>query len=194
MDQRIFHGKLTTDELARTLVGEFNRGNLRAQQLGSGKQVTVQIGTRDMPSAGGRTALTVNLLQVEDGISVQVGQQSWLGVAASLGKTAFGAFRNPFNLIGRLDDLASDIESLQLSEQVWQVIRRATRAAGVTHELSDRLKRMTCEYCKTANEITADRCIACGAPLGGAQPRTCLNCGFVVTSRESVCPNCQKPL
>ncbi len=47
---------------------------------------------------------------------VELGQQAWLGVAASLGQTAFSVFRNPFSLIGRLDDLAQDIESMQLSE------------------------------------------------------------------------------
>src|SRR5512140_2271664 len=107
---RIFHGSLTPDDIARALMAKFNRGNLHAQQLGSGNKVVVQIGTSQMSRSGGDTALSVTLLKAEDGVSVQIGQQAWLGVAASLGQTALAALQNPFNLIGRLDDLAQDIQ------------------------------------------------------------------------------------
>jgi predicted amidophosphoribosyltransferase len=53
---------------------------------------------------------------------------------------------------------------------------------------------MVCEYCLTANPVGEPSCIACGAPLGEAQPRTCLNCGFVVRMNESICPNCKQPI
>jgi len=52
---------------------------------------------------------------VEDGVSVQIGQQAWLGVAADLGISALNALRNPVSLINRLDGIAQDIENLQLS-------------------------------------------------------------------------------
>lgn len=194
MEQRIFHGNLTTEEVAQALLSEFNRGNLRVQKLGSGKQTVVQVATSPTTNSGGQTALSITLQQLDDGISVQVGQQSWLGVAASLGVTAFSALRNPFNLLGRLDDLAQDLESLQLSERVWQVIGALARQRGASQELSLRLKRMVCEYCNVANEVGEGRCIACGAPLGNVQPRTCLNCGFVVYANEKTCPNCKESL
>jgi len=123
-----------------------------------------------------------------------VGQQAWFGVAASLGQTAFTVLRNPFSLLGRLDDLAQDIESMQLTERVWKVIDRAIVALGASHELSDRLARITCEFCGTANPVGEGNCIACGAPMGTAQPCTCPNCGFVVGSEESACPNCHRKL
>jgi RNA polymerase subunit RPABC4/transcription elongation factor Spt4 len=194
MEPRIFHGNLTPNEVAQALVARFNHGNLRAQQLGNGNQVVVQVASTAQPASGGQTALTITLKAVEDGLAVQIGQQAWWGVAASLGTTALSAWRNPWSLLQRLDDLAQDIENLQLSEQVWSEIESQARAAGASFELSERLRRMVCEYCNTANPVGEDRCIACGAPLGSVQPRTCKNCGFVVRAEESVCPNCGKVL
>ena len=190
MEPRIFHGEITTQYLASHLLSQFNRGNFRAQQVGGGDLVAVQIMTRDVPSSGGETALTVNLQKVEDGVSVQIGKQAWLGVAASLGVTAFTALRNPLALLSRLDDLAQDIENLQLSEQVWRAIEAAAQAANASFELSERLRRLVCEYCLSANPVGEPNCIACGAPLGIAQPQTCTNCGFVVKYSEMNCPNC----
>lgn len=190
MEQRIFHGNLTPKALANALQGEFNRGDLRTQQIGTPQKIMVQIATRDQPLAGGQTALTVSIESVEDGVAVSVGQQAWLGVAASLGKTALSAWRNPWHLLERLDDLAQDIENLQLSEKVWQTIETTTRNLGATHELSDRLRRMVCEYCLVANPVGEANCLACGAPLGMVQPDTCRNCGFVIKMGESICPNC----
>jgi len=194
MEQRVFHGNLTPTDVSQALMAEFNRGNLRTQLLGESDNLIVQIATRSGAMSGGQTALTVNIQKVEDGVMVQIGQQQWLGVAASLGTTAFAVLRNPFNLLGRLDDLAQDIESLQLTEKVWQVIAGVIRAAGAGTQLSERLSRLTCEYCGTANPVGEPSCIACGAPLGEAQPTTCVRCGFVVTREETVCPNCRARL
>jgi hypothetical protein len=190
MERRIFHGILSPTDIAQALLAEFNQGNIRAQVLGKSDKLAVQIGTRPGAMSGGQTALTVTIQKVEDGVMVELGQQAWLGVAASLGQTAFSLFRNPFTLIGRLDDLAQDIESLQLSENVWGVIARTAASAGASHQLSDRMSRLTCEYCGTANPFGEPACIACGAPLGEAHPGTCPNCGFVVSKEESTCPNC----
>lgn len=194
MNQRIFHGNITPDSLARVLIAEFNQGNLRAQQLGQGKQVIVQVGTDRRRRAGGETALSITLQQHKDGVAVSVGEQSWLGVAASLGQTAFSAIRNPFYLLGRLDSLAQDIESIQLTDRIWNVIEQYARNVGATQELSARFRRMACEYCGVANEVGEKRCIACGAPLGNVQPRTCKNCGFIIRAGETICPNCRAPL
>src|SRR5512147_2903517 len=106
MQPRIFHGDLSPDELARALIAEFNHGNLQARQIGSGDKVAVQIASDQQPVSGGQTALTVSLQKVEDGVSVLIGKQAWLGVAASLGWTALTAWRNPWTLLNRLDDLA----------------------------------------------------------------------------------------
>ena len=194
MDQRIYHGNLNPADLAQSLMAEFNRGNLRAQIVGQSDNLAVQIGTRIGAASGGPTALTVTLQKAPDGILIQVGQQEWFGTAASLGRTTMAALLNPWTLLNRLDDIAQDVENLQLSEHVWQVLDQAARAIGTGYQLTDRLSRLTCEYCGTANPIGEAACIACGAPLGNSQPGTCPNCGFVVKPHELQCPNCGKAL
>jgi RNase P subunit RPR2 len=194
MEQRIFHGKITPSDLAQALVAEFNRGELRAQQLGDRELTAVQVASRDRPSAGGKTALTITLRQVEDGVAVEIGQQAWYGVAASLGQTLLQAVINPWNLIHRLDDLAQDVENLQLAERAWDILENTANAQGATFELSERLRRLVCEYCHAANPVGEATCVACGAPLGKVQPRTCRNCGFVVRASDTICPNCKQRL
>jgi hypothetical protein len=194
MEQRIYHGNLTPSDISENLISHFNRGNLRAQQLGNSDRLIVQIGTRPGAMAGGDTTVSVILQKVEDGVAVQLGQQAWLGIAASLGTTALSAIRNPFNLLGRLDDLAQDIQNLQINEQVWQAIDEVANAAGASQELSNRLRRTVCPYCRTANPVGEPNCIACGAPLGDVQPHTCPHCGFVINNSEMICPNCKRPL
>lgn len=197
MDRRIFHGDITPTDIARAITAEFNHGNLQTQVVGTKDKLAVQIATRSGSRSGGQTAMTVNVQAVEDGIMVEVGQQALLGVAASLGETAFSALsalRNPFHLLSRLDDLAQDLESIQLSESVWRVIDRAVVNQGASLKLSERLSRITCVYCRTANPVGEGNCIACGAPLGEAQPTTCAKCGFAVSVQEQVCPNCHQKL
>lgn len=194
MERKIFHGNIKPVDIAQALLAEFNQGNMRAQILGQSDKMVVQLGTRPDAMSGGQTAMTVTIQTLEEGIMVELGQQAWLGVAASLGTTALAAIRNPFSLLGRLDDIAQDIENLQISERVWAVISKAARAAGASAELSENLKRTTCEYCHVANPVGQPSCSACGAPLGNVQPTTCRHCGFVVRPNEKTCPNCKKPI
>jgi hypothetical protein len=194
MDQRIYHGKLTPRDIAQALMGEFNRGNLRAQVFGNEKDLVVQIVTKELLQSGGQTAMSVTLKQVEDGVAISIGKQAWLGVAASLGQTLFSAWHNPWNLLSRLDDLAQDIQSMQLSDDIIEVIEKTARSVNATFELSERLRRLTCEYCGAANAVGAPNCIACGAPMGKSQPHTCPQCGFVIKANESRCPNCGRQL
>ena len=192
--RKIFHGLIKPIDFSRVLIAEFNHNNLIAQQLGSGNEIVVQITTPNNRRSGGQTALTVTLEKVTDGVAVEVGKQSWLGIAASLGTTALLALRNPFTLLNRLDDVAQDIESLQINDRIWEVVENVAFTAGATFELSERLRRLVCKYCDTANPVGEPSCIACGAPLGKSQPRTCSNCGYVINNHETHCPNCNQPI
>ena len=194
MQRRIFHGNIKPNDIAYALMAEFNRGNLLTQVVGNKDKMAVQIATRMGTTSGGQTALTISLQAVEDGILVELGQQAWLGVAASLGHTALSALRNPFSLLGRLDDLAQDIESIQLNEKTWQVIESAVTALGASYALSEKLSRISCAYCGSANPLGEASCLACGAPLGEVHPTTCRTCGFVVSGEETICPNCNAKL
>lgn len=190
MKTKIYHGRLHTEDVAKALASFFNRGPLTTNYTSNGTKAFVQIATQQQRRSGGATSLGVSLNQVGDRLEVQVGTQSLLGVAASLGKSAWLALRNPLNLLGRIDDIAQDIEHLELDDQVWHVIDQLASNADASHDLTDRLKRLTCDYCEVANPVGEGRCIACGAPLGDAQPSTCANCGYAVYANDRVCPNC----
>jgi RNA polymerase subunit RPABC4/transcription elongation factor Spt4 len=192
MEQRVFHGDITPTAIAQALMAEFGQGNLRAQTLGQGDHLTVQVATSQMSRSGGQTAVAIDIQKIEDGVMVQIGQQQWLGVAASLGQTAIAALLNPLNLLGRLDDIAQDVQNLQLNEKVWQVVEREVQASGSSRQLSERLTRLTCTYCGAANPVGEPTCLACGAPLGNVQPKACAQCGYVLTHAEKFCPNCGK--
>lgn len=194
MDQRIFHGRFKNFDLAKAIIAQFHRGSYHVQQVGSGDTIAVQIATSPYSQSGGKTALSVVMQNVEDGVSVQIGQQAWLGVAASLGVSALAAWRNPLSLLNRLDDIAQDIENIDLTTDLWAAIEATARSLGSGYELSDRLKKYVCDYCNTPNPPGQAKCIGCGAPLGDIQPMTCKNCGYVVTPIDAVCPNCKKPL
>lgn len=189
-DTRIYHGNLKPSDFARDIIAYFNRGSYVVQQIGRDPKIAVQIATHQAARSGGQTALTITFHQVEDGISVQVGKQAFLGIAASLGYTAIRAIRNPLSLLGRIDDIAQDIESMQLVEEIWEITEQTARQHGVGKALSERLQRNICPYCNTANLVGEGRCIACGAPLGDIQPRACMNCGFVIRNLDRECPNC----
>jgi RNA polymerase subunit RPABC4/transcription elongation factor Spt4 len=194
MEQRTFHGDLSPDDLARALVARFSSGDFLARQIGQGDNLVVQVGTPALRRSGGPTAITIHLSRVEDGVHVRLGQQDWLGTAASLGQTALMALLRPQSLLSRLDDVAQDVFSLQLADRVWETIERTAQGLGASYQISERLRRLTCAYCSTANPVGSPHCAACGAPLGFQQPVACPNCGFVSEAGTQICPECGRPL
>ena len=194
MEQRIYYGNIRPIDIANQLVSEFNSGNLQTQLIGKKDDLTVQISTKQLAKSGGQTALSVNIKQIVDGVMIQLGQQQWLGVAASLGQSAIATLINPLNLLGRLDDIAQDIVNLQITDKVWHTIDRVIAQAGASTKLSEKLSILLCEYCHTGNELGVSSCIACGAPLGASHPTTCSKCGWVINKNEKVCPNCNEPI
>ncbi len=194
MDKKFFHGALTSEMVSQALLGEFNQGNLHSQVLGEKGNLIVQIASSQWSNSGGKTALTVSIQQIEDGVSVQLGEQQWLGIAASLGQSAIATILNPINILGRLDDIAQDVSNINLPEKVWQVISNVAKSVNAGQELSERLSRLTCSFCGVANPVGEPTCIACGAPLGKEQPNSCSHCGFAITPGEKFCPNCGQKL
>lgn len=189
-NQRTYHGEIEPDKMADVIVAAFNQGNMRAQQVGHGEKVMVQIAIRDQAQSGGKAALTVTIQKVEDGVSVAIGQHEWFGAAASIGQTALQTFLNPWNIINRLDDLAQDITSLTLADKVWEAVEKFARAAKVTKTISKRLQSVSCPYCGTANKVAEGNCENCGAPLGEFQPMSCPKCGNVMPPKSKFCANC----
>jgi hypothetical protein len=194
MEQRIFHGQFTSEDLSECLVTHFNRGNLVVQELKNGDDLSVQIKTKERRSSGGETALGISFQKVEDGILVQIGQQTWAGIASNLGVSAVLAILNPINLLYRVDDIAQDFEYIQLTDEVLKVLEAKAKALGGGYNLTENLKRIICDYCQTSNPATESGCIACGAPLGVNQPFICSHCGLALDKFARYCPNCNQPV
>ena len=53
---------------------------------------------------------------------------------------------------------------------------------------------VACPYCRTSNEIGEGRCVACGAPLGDAQPVRCPSCERLLPAGTPQCPQCGERL
>jgi hypothetical protein len=168
MKTKTYHGKLDAEEMAITLANFFNRGGLSAQSSVKGEAAFVQISSRAGHGSGGRTSLGVSLRENDGHLEATVGDQSLMELAGSLGASAFLFWLNPLNLVGRLDDIAADIENLTLEDKVWNLLDRMAANGGASERLAR--QRMVCPYCNTANKLGEGRCIACGAPLGDVVP------------------------
>jgi len=190
MHNPFVYGEVVPADMAAALIAAFNQGNLRCQQVGQGDKIMVQIATRDFAHSGGKSALSVTIQKVTDGVTVGIGQHEWLGVAASLGASALAAFRNPWSIISRLDDIAQDINSLTLEQQAWDAIESFARTAHATKAISQQLSTVMCEHCLTANKVGESNCVGCGAPLGPVQPMACGQCGNVMPPKSKFCSNC----
>ena len=167
---------------------------MRAQQRGRPDNLVVQIGTAQRRRSGGSTAMTVHLSAVEDGVHVNLGEQQWIGLVASLGQTALMTLLRPTSIFGRLDDVAQDISSLTLADRIMDSLKDTASTYGASYEISRRLRRLTCPYCATANPVGDPSCVACSWPLGYSQPIACDNCGFVSEAGTELCPNCREAL
>jgi hypothetical protein len=190
MTTKIYHGNITAKTLAQAISTRFTDEDLLARYSKNDNQYIVRIASRQHPQSGGKTSIGVVLQELEDGVAVKIGKQDWLGIAASLGISALTIRKNPFGLIGRLDDIAQDIENLSLDDKLWDLIDEVAATMNASQQLSERLRRAACDYCNTANPVGEPRCLACGAPLGDSQPTTCLKCGFVAAPGDLVCTNC----
>jgi RNA polymerase subunit RPABC4/transcription elongation factor Spt4 len=190
MEQRSFHGNIQPEDLAQALIAAFNQGNLMAQQVGAGDKVMVQIARRRGAQSGGQVSLAVTIQKHEDGVTVAQSEKEWLGVAASLGQSAISTLMNPWNLLNRLDDIAQDVTSLQLSDKVWEIVEKFARTAKATKTISERLRAVACPYCGSANELKTSNCVTCGGPLGDVQPTACPKCGNVMPPNSKFCASC----
>lgn len=83
MEQRTYRGDIDPEGVADALVSRFNHGHLMPQKVrGQEGQVMVQIATREHWWGAARSALSVGIAPVDDGVRVTVGEQRWLDRAA----------------------------------------------------------------------------------------------------------------
>lgn len=189
MDQRTYHGDLNPDEIANTLVARFNQGDHVAQRLNQDDRVIVQVGTWGEHRRV-ENALTVNISKTPDGVNIAVGEQQWLGAAADLAQAGLGALFNPFSLLRNLDDIARDVSSFSLPQQVWQTVEEYCKSVGAGLGGASAQMTVGCPYCGAANPTGAPTCSGCGAPLGNVQPIYCPQCGQAAPHNAKFCGRC----
>ena len=189
MEQRTFHGDLSPDEIANALLAQFNQGNFVAQRLSQGDRVVVQVGTRDRRNRI-ENALAITIGKTPDGVNVAVGDQQVLGAAADLAQAGLGALFNPLSLLGNLGEIASDVSSFSLPQQVWETVDKYCKSVGAGLGGSTRTMMITCSYCGVANPPGSSTCSGCGAGLGEAQPVYCPQCGQVAPHDAKFCSRC----
>ena len=189
MDQRTYHGDIDPDELANALLAQFNQGSTAVQQLSRGDRAIVQIGTLDRHRRI-ENALTVTISKTADGVNVSLGQQQWLDAAADLAQAGLGALFNPLSLLGKLDEVARDVSSFNLPQQVWATVEQYCKSMGVGLGGSPQTMMITCSYCGVANLPGSSTCSGCGAGLGDVQPVYCPQCGQVAPHDAKFCSRC----
>ena len=189
MEQRTFHGNLSPDELANALVAQFNQGDHVAQRFSQGDRVLVQVGMRDERNRV-ENALTVAISETSDGVNVALGEQQWLGTAADLAQAGLGALFNPLSLLRNLDDIARDVSSFSLPQQVWQTVEAYCKSVGAGLGGAPSKMAVGCPYCGVANPAGAPTCSGCGAPLGDVQPIYCPQCGQAAPHGTKFCGRC----
>lgn len=191
VEQRAYHGDLDPRDLARSLVVRFSEGETRAHWVeGEARRAIVQIQNRQVEYGDPSTAVTVHISPTEAGITVAVSEQKVLSVAADMAKSGVQAWFNPLRLLGEIDDIARNVRWLGLRAEVWQAIDEYCRAQGSGRGAARILSNVICPYCGTPNDLGAQNCKACRAPLAEAQPIVCGRCGFMNEPGTSLCVNC----
>jgi len=189
MEQRTYHGDLGPDEIANALLAQFNQGTFAAQRISQGDRALVQVGTRDRRNRVENT-LTVTISKTSDGVNVAVGDQQLLDAAADLAQAGLGALFNPLSLLGNLGEIASDVSSFSLTQQVWETVDKYCKSVGAGLGGAPEKTTIGCPYCGVANPPGSPTCSGCGAPLGDAQPIYCPQCGQVAPHGTKFCSRC----
>jgi len=191
MEQRTYRGDIEPEDLAQALLARFDYGDMKAQMVkGDEGHLLVQIATREWGWGAARSALTVGIAPVEEGVRVTLGQQQWLDAAASLAITGLSALINPLSLLGRIDDIARDVGKLTLPDQVWDTIEHYVDSVGAKLGLAEKQLVVTCAYCGVGNPVGAGTCSACGGSLADVQPVACPTCGFILPQGARFCSRC----
>ena len=195
VEQRAYHGKIKPEALAQALVAQFNQGETRAQWTrGAQGRTAVQIQNRKVERRDPTTAVTLHITPSETGVVLSMSEQKWLSVAADLVKSGLLALLNPWNLISELDDIARNVRSLQLRQEIWQGIETYCRGVGAGLGMTPQLQHLVCPYCGTPNPLGTLTCQACRGPLAEVQPVACPQCGCLNDPRAQRCANCRASL
>lgn len=195
MQRRTYRGPITARGLAEALVTRFDTGHLIARAGGPDEHIVVQIVARERDwGRRPRSALTISIVQAEDTVEVSLGEHQWLGPAADLLQSGLRGWLHPLSLVGELAEIADDITTLQLPEQVWEAVDHYVESVGARLGLAEHERLVACPYCGVGNPVGAGQCSACGAGLAQVQPRACPECGKLMPAAAAFCSRCGSPL
>lgn len=199
MEQRTYRGAVDPNGLADYLVNMFNQGYRSvAQKVGQGDQLLVQIGHgRHSGLRGIRNAIGVSIVRSPDGVSVSIGQSSWLNLDdPAMGGMLIGAIFFPPLLIF---PLLRGVRSYALYTDIWNAIDAYCMQAGATQASSATEHGVYCPRCGVLNHEEARFCTACGdnlhatpapAPtMASAAQVVCAECHQTVAATK-FCGNC----
>lgn len=191
VEQRLYHGEISAEDMARALVLRFDQGETRAQWLRSETdRAVVQVQSRKVERGDPDTAVTVHITPSTRGVTVSVSEQRWLGVAADLAKTGVMGWLNPLRLLNELDDIARNVRWLGLGSEIWDAVDEYCQSRGSGRGTAAAFQNVVCSYCGTPNDIGTHTCQACRAPLAEVQPQVCARCGFLNDPEAALCVNC----
>jgi hypothetical protein len=191
MERRTYRGPITASGLAQALVNRFNVGHLVARASGPDDHIIVQIAARDRNWGGrARAAITISIIEHEEAVEVSLGEHQWLGPAADLLEAGLKGWLRPMTLLGEIAEIADDVQTLQLPQQVWEAIDHYVESVGARLGLAEQDRMVACPFCGVGNPVGEGQCSACGASLAGAQPSECPNCGKLSLHSASFCSRC----
>jgi len=142
MQQRIYHGGTATPHgLANYLVEQFAQTRrLRAQILGEGGSLVVQIGREERAPA---VTLGITQPPEDDGdLVVTMGEQQWFApgsAAYSVAGSLAGALFTPWALFGLIWPLKHTLDAHNLPQEVWNIVDIYLIGQGATLAQDQRL-------------------------------------------------------
>ncbi|MGC9395783.1 MAG: zinc ribbon domain-containing protein [Anaerolineae bacterium] len=191
VEQRLYHGDISAEDMARVLVMRFDQGETRAEWMrAEGRRAVVHIRSRRVEHGDPNTEVTVYITPMQTGVTVSVSEQQVLGVAADLARTGLKGWRNPLRLLDELDDVARNVRWLGLRTEIWKAVGEYCQNRGSGLGTAAAFQNVVCAYCGTPNDLGTHTCQACGAPLADAQPVVCARCGFLNAPEATLCVNC----
>lgn len=128
MQQRVYHGTVSPDQLADYLVQLYDpQKNMQAQRIGEGDSLIVQIAMSDVPEnkRGALTVAIVRAMDAESGVMITMGEQPWLtpqNMAYGAMMAAISVLVTPWALFGLIWPVSQILETRMLPNDVWNTI------------------------------------------------------------------------
>ena len=128
MEQRVYHGAVSPDQLADYLVQQYDpQKNMQAQRIGEGDSLVVQIAMSDDPEKkhGALTLAVVRATDAEAGVMITMGEQQWItpqNVAHTAMMATIAVLITPWALFGLIWPLSQIVSARMLPNDVWNTI------------------------------------------------------------------------